>query len=132
MNLKIIGASFVLGLLLSAYVTKTYFPTKQVEEKIVNVVKKDIVTVTKTIIKKDGTSETVTVTEDKSTEKATKSVSKTDKIESFKLGLSASVQSYGDTPTYGILAEKRIFGPIWLGLQLDTSKQVGVVLSYTF
>lgn len=133
-------------LLLLAYAGGRYLQPAKIEtviqEKIVTkeVIKKDVVTEIREIVKPDGTKETVTIIKDKTEiAKDTQKDLKVDKIivnskPNFKLaGLTGiDANPNGNTIIYGISVEKRIFGPVSAGIWGLTNKTGGLSVSVEF
>lgn len=132
MNSKIVVAALLLGLGGGFMIAKHFYPTTKTEIKEVEVIKKDIVTIVKTITRPDGTKEETSTTTDRSTERNTSTYSKVDKTDRYMVSGLARIQSYGQQPVYGAIAQMRVVGPLWVGLTADTDKQVGAIVSYSF
>lgn len=119
-----LGVGLLIGAAGMYVLNKPETKTVQVEvEK--EVVKKDVVTIVKEIVRPDGTKETTTTSTDKSTEKrdSTSSLVQTTAKKDWLLGVTASVLPDDLKPVYGILAQRRVLGPAFLGLGLNTNKQ---------
>jgi len=112
----------------------------QVQIKEVEVARKNVVTVTHEEKKPDGTMIIDTRIEDKSTE-TTKTDTKektTETITNLKpqwkvqglAGISLDKSFVGEV--YGVGVERRIIGPIFVGVYGKTSKEVGLSLSVEF
>lgn len=133
--IKYVLVSFLSGAAIAAYIVKTYFPAIKTKTEQVEVVKNNVVTVEKIIRHKDGTVEEVRTVTDKTEKKQ-----ETSKIEThnpkdqYLVGVSARVSSIADiaSPVYGIQAQRRLVGPLFLGLSVDTELQTVVTLSYSF
>lgn len=101
-----------------------------VQEKEVEVVKKDVVTVVKEVTRPDGTKETVTTTTDKSREAGYKTsknetTSIKDRDWSVGLGAGASLKEKEKT-VYTFDINRRIAGPIWVGVTYQTDNFLGI------
>ncbi len=114
-----------------------HYYSGQVSEKteVVNkdTIKKDVVTVTKEIVKPDGTKETTTVTTDTSTEKKSEKDITTSAAKSQWL-VAVGVNRTIDTPDliYNLHVQRRILGPLFVGANVDTRKTVGVSIGMEF
>ena len=120
---------------LSAAVVRNYLPTVRTEQQTVEreFIKRDVVTVTKYEQRPDGSSTTTTVTTDKSKESATKSQTvSAAPLPQWMIG--ATVQQYNaaTAPTYGLTVQRRMLGPVWLGVAADTNKTVSASILLEF
>lgn len=112
--------------------------TKEVQVvKEVEVVKRDVRTVIKEVSRPDGTKIRETVIEDKSKEAKNKDQTNTSTklVESLKpqwkvQGL-VGINEISN-PTYGVGVERRIIGPVFAGVWVNTQKQYGVSVSLEF
>lgn len=124
--LLMLGVGYYYGIQNPKIVTK-------VEEK--EIIKKDIVTVVKEVVKKDGSKKTVTTITDKSKEKKETQISQKIILPSFKnnrVGVHASTYDFKDVHSYTFTYEKRITGPLWVGISYNTKQIYGLGLSYEF
>lgn len=134
MNLKYVAIAVLLvgGL---GYAFGRYLQPPEIKQvtKEVEVIKKDVHTVIKEIERPDGTKERVTIIEDKSSE-SSKKTSQTE-ISNVKpqwkaqglVGISAR-----DPMFYGADVERRILGPVFVGLWANTNKEIGASFSIEF
>lgn len=135
MNYKLGAIILVIVGVVSAGVTRYYFP--KVEYKNVEVtkevVKTDIQTIVKEIIKPDGTKETVTQIVDHSekTEIAKKEVIVAEKNK-YLLGLGVRAKLDDRTIIYDLEVQKRVAGPFFVGVKLGTDKSIGLGLTMEF
>lgn len=136
MELKNVAIAIVITAALSAVVTRYYFPKLQMQTVEVEkeVVKNNVVTVTKIVKEKDGTETTEITTVDKSTKKSEDS-----KVVSIAASkdwmISASAQTdfkEGLKPVYGLQVQRRILGPFYLGATANTDKAIGVSVGFEF
>lgn len=125
--------SFIIGIVISAGVsavlTKYYFPrieskTETVEKEVIRT---DVVTVTKEVTKVDGTKETTTTVVDKSTKKTdTKETQvKLDVRPDWLVG-GGILSNFKDKPEYELSVGKRILGPFLGQVKYQTNGYIGV------
>lgn len=136
MNPKICVALVVLALGLGIYVGKSQYSKTETVEVEKEVIKRDVVTVVKEVVRPDGTKETETTTIDKSKEKkdTLTSVATGTIKPDWHISISASAASVAEisSPAYGFQIERRILGPFSAGLRIQTDKQIGLVVGYEF
>jgi len=125
--------TFVGALLIGLSIGWFLKPAEQktvVQEKEIEVVKKDVVTVVKEVTKPDGTKETTTTVTDKSKEtgyKTSKNETVSIKDRDWALGLGAGVSlKERETTIYILDVNRRIAGPIWLGVTYQTDNFIGI------
>lgn len=136
MNLKTLGIYTLVVAALAVAATKKFYPTIDtkvtVQEK--EVIRKDVQTVIKEIVKPDGSKETVTTIVDKSKES---SVKKSEEIVMKKndwfvaAGAEARLNDLNN-PVYKIEANRRILGDIYVGGTVNTQGAVGVQIGFSF
>jgi hypothetical protein len=139
--------SIIAGILLVliGYATGRYLQPAQIETQIkevikeVEVVKKDTVTVVHEVKRPDGTVEIDTRTEDKSvittqTDKKTEQQSIITNIKpQWKASGLAAVDFNNDRRlTYGISVERRLLGPVFVGVQGYDNKMIGISVGLEF
>lgn len=116
-------------------IVRYYLPRIETKMEVVEkeVIKKDIVTVTKEVVKADGTKETVTTTTDNSTEK------KSSKDTTISVAHSQWLVSLGTSRTlsdsslsYSLQAQRRILGPMFVGGTIDTKGTFGINVGMEF
>jgi hypothetical protein len=136
MELKNVAILVLITAVLSAVITKYYFPKLQMQTVEVEkeVIKNNIVTVTKIVKDKDGNETSETTTVDRSTTKNTDS-----KVVSIAASkdwmISASAQTdfkEGLKPVYGVQVQRRILGPFYVGGTVNTDRAVGVSVGFEF
>jgi hypothetical protein len=117
-----VGIALVLvlvGYFTGRYATPPTVVTK-VETKVVEVIKKDVKTIVKETRKPDGTVVTTTKTHDKSVDKRTDTqtaiVAK--KSPDWIFGVSTT---FTNTQVYGVEINRRVLGPLFIGVMADTS-----------
>lgn len=135
MELKTVGIIVIVVAILSAVTTRYYFPkvSMQTVEVEKEVVKNNIVTITKTIKGTDGTEETTTTTTDKSTSNSTASKSVTiTASKDWMISASAGTKFEGLQPIYGLQVQRRILGPIYVGAMASTDKMIGLSVGFEF
>lgn len=118
---------------ISASITRYYWPKIQIQTNEVTkeIVRTDIHTVTKLVERPDGTKETITDTTDHST--ANSSASKSTIVVAQKnwiLSTSIGTELSQYKPVYGLQAQRRILGPIYVGGLLSTTGMVGLSLGF--
>ena len=112
---------------------KTEIITKEVEHK-----QNNIITDTKEIKKPDGTIEIDTTTEDKSVTNTTtnidqKTVQSVENLKpQWKISGTAGFRVNRVGAVYGVLVERRIIGPIFVGLYGNDDKQGGLTIGLEF
>jgi len=123
----------VVFLLLGGAASKFLFPTikEKIVEKEVEVIKKDIQTIIKEIIRPDGTKEIVTVVVDKSQEKKESSRTTIIAKEEWHASLAATSSNLKDIH-YQIQIERRIIGNIHIGALVSTQGSYGLAIGYSF
>ena len=139
MELKTVGILVLATAIISAVVTRYYFPKVQTQVQTVEVtkevVKNNIVTVTKIVKEKDGSETTTTTTTDNSVTQTSDSKSKSKTIAASKdWVISGSVQTKfeGLQPIYGVQVQRRILGPFYLGAMTNTDRAAGVSIGFEF
>lgn len=139
MNTKaILLASFILlfvGFLGGRYLAPPKEITKiEVEER--EVVRKDIQTIIKEVVRPDGTKETTTTTTDNSVEKKdrkSETLVQKQAEKQWLISAGASRASFTQQDTlYQVMAQRRVLGPVFAGVSVSTDKQVGLVLTAEF
>lgn len=133
--MKTVAITAALALLLGIGLGSQLFPKTKTEivETEKEVIKKDVVTVVKEIIRPDGSKEVVTTTTDKSKEK--KSSSSTTKVlaSNYHVSLKAETGNIKFSElVYSVQVEKRIIGDLFIGASISTNKQVGLSLGIEF
>lgn len=121
----------VITALASAALTRYYFPktVTKIEEK--EVVRKDVKTIIKEVVKKDGTKETTTEILDRSTEKREFMLEQF-KISDWIVSASYGMKEFKGEPIYGLQVQRRILGPLFLGLTGSTDKVYGISVGMEF
>lgn len=136
MNWKTLGIYTIVVAALAVSATKRLWPTIDtkvtVQEK--EVIRKDVQTVIKEVVKPDGTKETVTTIVDKSKES---SIKKSEEIVMKKndwfVAAGAEMQLNNlQNPVYKIEANRRILGDIYLGGTVNTQGAVGIQIGFSF
>lgn len=136
MNWKTLGIYTIVVAALAVSATKRLWPTIDtkvtVQEK--EVIRKDVQTVIKEVVKPDGTKETVTTIVDKSKES---SIKKSEEIVMKKndwfVAAGAEMRLNDlQNPVYKIEANRRILGDIYLGGTVNTQGAVGIQIGFSF
>lgn len=133
-NLKLIAITLLVGLGLGTTVTKMYFPKIQEVNIEKEVIRTDIKVVTRIIERADGTKETVIETVDKTVKKEDKktTIDKTLPIKMNKVSVIAKYDFSEKKENYGLLVERRLIGPVFVGAYGDTKRNVGLALGVEF
>jgi len=132
-NFKVIATGSLILLALGYGVGRYVQPAKEItkiEQVEKEVIKKDVVTVTKEVTRPDGTKETVTTTTDNSVEQKDKQFESTVSKPTEKqwlIGLGVNPIKY--TETYSVRVDRRVLGPLFLGGQYirNKSDNIGLV-----
>jgi len=129
MNARL-GLLLVVLLAVTHYGSYWYGSQKPAEVKIVEkeVIKKDVITQIVEVVRPDGTKETKTIIIDKSTEKSSKNTEITQRPKDWLVGAYYKVNS----PAYGISANRRVLGPIFVNVSADTGRNLTVGLGMEF
>lgn len=131
----------IVSLLIGLGLGKAFLPAK-IETKTVvqtvekEVIKKDVITVTKEIDHKDGSKEITTTETDKSQiQNDTSSVSSTEtKIDNktqYRVDLDIK-SDFKEPIVYGAIVNKRLFGSVMIGLGIDTAKAGVLQIGFEF
>ena len=125
MNFKINFTIFLVALALGAFLDRK-FTVQQVKTEVKEVVQNHDITVTREVVRPDGTKEVDTTVTD--TSKKTEQLSKTDPkpLPNWMVGV-----GYTSTHTYEAYINRRIAGPIFLGAKAAPG-QLGVTISVEF
>lgn len=121
---------------LAVSATKRLWPTIDtkltIQEK--EVIKKDIQTVIKEVVKPDGTKETVTTIVDRSKESSKKTLEQivTKKNDWFVAAGAEAKLNELNTPSYKVEVNRRIIGDIFVGATANTQGTVGLQIGFTF
>jgi hypothetical protein len=110
--------------------------TKTIETER-EVIKRDVVTVIKEVVRPDGTKETTTETVDHTRERKESRAEATVIVNitppKWHLSALAAVPISGPyAPVYGLQIEKRLAGPLFVGINAKTNREVGLVVGYEF
>jgi 3-polyprenyl-4-hydroxybenzoate decarboxylase len=129
-TLIIIAVSIAVGFGLGTQLfPKIKEQTVEVEKEVI---RKDIVTVIKETVRPDGSKETTTTTTDKSKEnkesKSSHIVAKSD----WHLSIKGSKTLTDSEIIYGVTAERRILGDLFVGAEVTTQKTIGLVVGLEF
>lgn len=130
MNARL-GLLLVVLLAVTHYGTYWYGSQKPAEVRIVEkeVIKKDVITQIVEVIKPDGSKEIKTIVIDKSTETNSK---KTDVMPQRPKDWLVGAYYKVTDPAYGISANRRVLGPIFLQVAADTGRNLTVGLGMEF
>ena len=135
MNLKLVLVLLIITGIVSAGITKYYFPKVEIKsvEVTKEVIKNDIKTIVKTIIKPDGTKEIIAETTDKST-KQESIVKETiiSKKNDWMFNAGTRINPPDLSLTYELIIQRRITGPFFIGAQVGTDKIIGLTIGLEF
>lgn len=123
------------GAILGASAIYYLFP--QIEEREVMkqevVVRNQIRTVIKTVERPDGTKETVESREDNSTSTAqSNSVKEKKSLKNWQVAALATTQLSNLTPAYGALVQRRVLGPLFVGVLGKVDGEFGLSVGMEF
>lgn len=123
----------VISMVVGGIIAKKYMPTiKEVQtEKVVTQTK--VITVVKETKHPDGTTETETTTTDNSTKTEDRNDTKIIQqlMPQWHAGAGYGINE-ARLPTYSAHIERRLLGPVWLGLRASTAKEYSVTASLEF
>lgn len=130
MKIKYVLVLAVVSMAVGAAVTRTYLPREVVKTETVEVTKEKIITVTHTEKKPDGTEVTdSTKTETRNTtESSNSTVTKAPELAQWMVSGGYGVVEQ----TYSAGVQRRIAGPIWVGAEANTNKEVYIKLAVEF
>jgi hypothetical protein len=136
LNYKLLGIYTLVIIALSVGITKRLWPTIQSSTKIEEreVVRKDVQTVIKEVVRPDGTKETSTTIIDRSKESSKKTLEQlvTKKNDWFvAAGAEAKLNNLNEQ-TYKLEVNRRVLGDIFMGATVNTKGVVGLQLGFTF
>lgn len=120
---------------LSAACTRYFFPRiqSQTTEVTKEVVRTDIKTIIRTVERPDGTKESVTEVIDHSVANSSNSKSSTTFArKDWLIGVTVGSEVTLLKPIYGVQANRRILGPVYVGLGANTNKEINVGLGLEF
>jgi hypothetical protein len=132
---KVYTAAIIAALGFGIYIGKSYYSRTETVEVEKEVIRKDIQTVVREIVRPDGTRSTETVTTDKSKEKRDSQASTTvvaPPLPNWHISASYARTLENPAPVYGLQVEKRLLGPFSVGLRAQSDKYVGLVIGYEF
>lgn len=136
MNYRNLAIYSLVLIALTITATKRLWPTVQSSTKIEEreVVKKDVQTVIKEVVKPDGTKETTTTIVDHSKESSKKTLEQViaKKNDWFvAAGVEARLNNLNE-PSYKIEVNRRILGDIFVGATANTQGTLGLQVGFTF
>lgn len=126
-----------LGYLIGRYLQPAKIEIKKEEViKEVEVLKKDIKIVEREVVRPDGTKEKERIIEDRSQETVKKEKESKEKTSvsnkpDWKVSGIAGIDNFGQN-VYGLQVERRVFGPVFVGVVGLTSKTAGLTISFEF
>lgn len=127
MKIWVVAALLLIGTHSAIY----YYGSKKPAETIVvekTVVKRDVQTVIKEVVRPDGTKETTTVVTDKTKESSAASTTIKQMQKDWLLGAYYRIND----PTYALNLQRRIIGPVFLGAHVDLKGDIYVGASIEF
>ena len=134
MNLKTVGILMLVTCILSVTGTR-YLSSKgdsETSESTKEVVRNDVKTIERTIERPDGTKETTKETVDKSTKKETTNKEVVISKKDWMVSAIVTSKLTELDPVYGIMVQRRIIGPVYLGLSGSTDKRIGINVGLEF
>lgn len=134
-KLSTLAGTIVAVAVLSVAATKYYFPNIESKTEFVEkeVVKTDIVTVTKEVVRPDGTKEVITTTTDKSVSKSdTRNTELKMDVKSNLLVTAGVLSNFKDKPEYMLGVSKRVLGPAFVGATYQTNNTYGLTVTVEF
>ena len=145
MKETLIKLGIVAALIAGAYAVGRYLQPNKVVTKVetvvkeVAVVKKDVQIIEKETKLKDGTiiKETTTIDKSQETTKKEDTTKSSVTVENSKPqwkvhGLAEKLNKEITNPTYGVLIERRILGPAWVGVKYNTQSELGISIGVEF
>lgn len=131
-TIKIAIIMLIIGAMVGFWACKKLTkPEVRIETQEKEVVKTDIRTVTRTIERPDGSKETVVETTDKTKTTASKQAVVQISKPNWMVGVAVE-SDYKLVPTYEVEVNRRILGPVFLGLSMNTKVQAGLRLTMEF
>lgn len=133
---KTLGIYTIVVAALAVGATKCLWPTVDtkltVQEK--EVIKKDVQTVIKEVVKPDGTKETVTTIVDRSKEASSKTLEQiVNKKNDWFVAAGAEARlNELNSPSYKLEVNRRIIGDVFVGATANTQGVVGLQVGFTF
>lgn len=126
-----------LGIGLVAGAALTYYVFPQIEER--EVIKHEVVvqnrvrTVIKTVERPDGSKETTESREDNSTRTdAASSLKQKSSLKNWNAAALATVRLNDLQPVYGALLQRRVLGPVFVGVLVRANGELGISLGMEF
>lgn len=102
----------------------------KIEER--ETVKKDVVTIVKEVTRPDGSKERTETIVDRSKEKKQQSSTHQEVAPLAGYRLSVAALKSSDKEYYALSAERRLFGPYWLGVSYNTKNELGLSVGWEF
>jgi len=132
-EVKSVAITALVALLIGAGLGSQLFPKTKEVEVVKETTKTDIVTVTKEVIRPDGTKESTTTTTDKSVEKKSATATKVTAQSKWAVGVTAAkgLDTLQET-LYTVNVDYRLAGPLFLKATVSTDKQLGVGVQIEF
>ncbi len=115
--------------------TKYYFPNIESKTEVVEkeIVRTDVVTITKEVVRPDGTKEVITTTTDKSVSKSdTRNTELKLDVKSNLLVTAGVLSNFRDKPEYMLGVSKRVLGPAFVGATYQTNNTYGLTVTVEF
>lgn len=135
MDYKLLGIYTLVIIAVSVGVTKRLWPTIDSQVKIEEreVIKKDVQTIIKEIVKPDGTKETVTTIVDHTKENSTKTLEQIiTKKNDWYVAAGAETKLSDLTPVYKLEVNRRIISDIFIGATVNTQGVIGAQIGFQF
>jgi hypothetical protein len=133
-KLKYSISAFIVALGLGYYLGTSYGAKTEVETVEKETVKRDIITVVKEVKRPDGTIEREETTHDRSKEKKRSETSVTVSAPppANRVALTALTSNFREQEAYELRYERRLAGPLWVGISANTKNVYGVSVAYEF
>lgn len=122
----------VISAALAAGLTKFYFPNVKTVEVEKQVTHKDVETVTHEVKRPDGTVDTVITTTDHSSVILTDTKKEYNVVPNWQISAFALANIKLESSDYGLQAQRRILGPIFVGGMVTSRGNIGVSLGMEF
>jgi ribosomal protein S25 len=118
---------------LGAYLDHKFNASTVVQTVEKEVIRKDIVTVVKVVERPDGTKESTSTTTDRTKEASSSTVKVVTLAPKYHISTGVASEISRDLkPVYMLQVERRFAGPVFVGVNVNSNKQVGLVLGMEF
>ena len=126
--------SFAVGILVGGYIIYKFYPNvkKQIEIQEKEVVRNDIRTIVKEVIRPDGSKETTTEIVDKTKKIYDNKINYAESKLDWLISANIAKKNFKNSDIYGLQIQRRILGPIFIGLTGNTNKEYGISVGFEF